>query len=58
MSAQDTNAKRLSSFSDIANGAQLLVTRCVEWMSPEPTDFGGQAFHLSKWNVVVRRDGC
>ncbi|KAM4064864.1 hypothetical protein HRG_004783 [Hirsutella rhossiliensis] len=54
----DGRPKKLSSFSDIANGAQLLVTRCVEWMNPEPRDIGGQAFHPSKWNVIVRRDRC
>ncbi|KJZ79315.1 hypothetical protein HIM_01466 [Hirsutella minnesotensis 3608] len=55
---QDNKYKGLSSFADIADGAQLLVTRCAEWMNPEPKDFGGQAFHPSRWNVIVRSDRC
>ncbi|PHH88399.1 hypothetical protein CDD83_7596 [Cordyceps sp. RAO-2017] len=54
----DERPKSLSAFEDIANGAQLLVTRCVEWMNPPPSEFGGQAFHPSRWNVIIRGDSC
>ncbi|RDA91419.1 hypothetical protein CP533_6269 [Ophiocordyceps camponoti-saundersi (nom. inval.)] len=55
---RDRRPKVLSSFASIADGAQLLVRRCVEWMNPQPEAFGGQAFHPHKWNVIIRGDNC
>ncbi|PFH59766.1 hypothetical protein XA68_11897 [Ophiocordyceps unilateralis] len=54
----DLQPKALSSFAAIADGAQFLVKRCVEWMNPQPEAFGGQAFHPSGWNVIIRKDEC
>ncbi|RCI13696.1 hypothetical protein L249_8213 [Ophiocordyceps polyrhachis-furcata BCC 54312] len=54
----DHRPKALSSFASIADGAQLLVKRCVEWMNPQPDAIGGQAFHPHKWNVIIRGDKC
>ncbi|PHH74360.1 hypothetical protein CDD80_3121 [Ophiocordyceps camponoti-rufipedis] len=54
----DRRPKALNSFAAIADGAQLLVKRCVEWMNPQPEAFGGQAFHPTGWNVIIRQDNC
>lgn len=47
----------LSSFGDIADGAQFLVDHCRVSFHGHP-DIGGRVFHNAGWNVAVERADC
>ncbi|KAF6813785.1 hypothetical protein CPLU01_14570 [Colletotrichum plurivorum] len=48
------SSKNLSSFASIADGAQWIVDRCNYGCDYT----GGQAFHETSWNVIVRPNSC
>ncbi|KAH6693947.1 hypothetical protein F5X68DRAFT_258737 [Plectosphaerella plurivora] len=51
--------KTLWRFSSIADGAQYIMQMCQDRQSrPVKSLTGGQAFHKTNWNVIVRTDKC
>ncbi|TKW59115.1 hypothetical protein CTA1_900 [Colletotrichum tanaceti] len=48
------STKTLNSFGSIADGAQWIVDRCNYGCDYA----GGQAFHETNWNVIVRPNSC
>ncbi|PKS05390.1 hypothetical protein jhhlp_008765 [Lomentospora prolificans] len=54
-----TSSQTLGSFSDIANGADILGGSCAYayWVFAVPY-MNGQLFHSDNWNVIVRGDSC
>lgn len=56
---QSNKPKTLNSFGSIADGAQYIMGKCksVAFLLVKPKT-GGQAFHKTNWNVIVRSDRC
>ncbi|OHE99658.1 hypothetical protein CORC01_05016 [Colletotrichum orchidophilum] len=56
------SSKQIDSFADIADGAQLLLSKCKDKLNAnqgKAMTVSGQAFHKDNWNVVVRGgDNC
>ncbi|KAL5335711.1 hypothetical protein BJX70DRAFT_410333 [Aspergillus crustosus] len=50
--------KLLESYNSIADGAANLVQNCFRDGNWEPRVVGGQIFHETDWNVIVRADDC
>ncbi|KAJ0425831.1 hypothetical protein BJY00DRAFT_298414 [Aspergillus carlsbadensis] len=52
----DPNGKLLESYGSIADGAERIMVECVAGSDLQCT--GGQTFHKTNWNVIVREDSC
>ncbi|KAL3489206.1 hypothetical protein BJX62DRAFT_209728 [Aspergillus germanicus] len=50
--------KLLESYNSIADGAAILSQHCFRDGNWEPRVVGGQIFHETNWNVIVREDEC
>ncbi|KFY95103.1 hypothetical protein V498_03520 [Pseudogymnoascus sp. VKM F-4517 (FW-2822)] len=51
--SRDPKGKTLESFGSIADGAQSLIQMCSNHGG-----VGGQVFHPTNWNVIVKKDFC
>ncbi|KAL4778227.1 hypothetical protein BJX76DRAFT_362933 [Aspergillus varians] len=50
--------KLLESYDSIADGAANIVRHCFRDGNFQPRVVGGQIFHETNWNVIVREDDC
>ncbi|WYZ36091.1 hypothetical protein EsH8_X_000738 [Colletotrichum jinshuiense] len=57
LNIQSAQTKTLFSFRSIANGAGAINRYCTKGLLIRPL-VGGQAFHPTNWNVIVRGDWC
>ncbi|KAJ0412967.1 hypothetical protein BJY00DRAFT_98693 [Aspergillus carlsbadensis] len=53
----DNKRKTLNSFGSIADGAQVILDRCVAYNNGAQIT-GGQIFHSTHWNVIVTHARC
>ncbi|TDZ19976.1 hypothetical protein Cob_v006955 [Colletotrichum orbiculare MAFF 240422] len=54
----NTHDIELSSFGEIADGAQYVADHCTFTVGKSYQCVSGQAFHHDNWNVLVRKDNC
>ncbi|KAL4993217.1 hypothetical protein BDV10DRAFT_198505 [Aspergillus recurvatus] len=55
---RNENAKTLSSFDEIADGAFAIMEKCSHDKFGEGTKVSGQAFNKANWNVILRGEDC
>ncbi|KAL4760981.1 uncharacterized protein BDW70DRAFT_168295 [Aspergillus foveolatus] len=55
---RNTEAKTLSSFDEIADGAFAIMKKCAHDKHGEGTKVSGQAFNKANWNVILRGEDC
>ncbi|KAL4745318.1 hypothetical protein BDW72DRAFT_208295 [Aspergillus terricola var. indicus] len=55
---RNKEAKTLSSFDEIADGAFAIMKKCSHDKHGEGTKVSGQAFNKANWNVILRGEDC